>query len=62
MHQKNQLDYTCGISDDEILRRFKEAIRIEEETRDVLGLTQARYDSEKKKAYLLYPNGRKKYV
>ena len=62
MPKKNQLDYTCGISDDEILRRFKEAIRIDEETRDVLGLPQARYDGIKKKAYLLYPNGRKKYV
>lgn len=62
MPKKNELDYTCGISDDEILRRFKEAIRIDEDMRNVQGIPQARYDSDKKKAYLLYPNGRKKYV
>ncbi len=56
------LKYTCGISDDELTRRFKESIRIDEEIRSVQGLPQARYDDELKKAYLEYPDGRRKYV
>ena len=62
MPEKNQLDYTCGLSDEEITRRFKEAIRIDEETRKIQGIPQAKYDDELKKAYLLYPNGRIEYV
>ena len=44
MPEKNQSDYTCGISDEEMTRRFKEAIRIDEEMRSVQGLQQARND------------------
>lgn len=62
MPEKNQLDFTCGLSDDEITRRFKEAIRIDEEIRAVQGIPQARYDEEKKCAYLEYADGRKEYV
>ena len=62
MPEKNQLDFTCGISDDEMTRRFKEAIRIDEEMRKVQGLPQARYDDIEKKAYLEYADGRKEYV
>ena len=60
--EKNQLDYTCGLSDEEITRRFKEAIRIDEEIRSILGLPQARYDDITKRAYLLYPDGRRQYI
>lgn len=60
--ETNQLDYTCGLSDDEILRRFKEAIRIAEEERRIMGIPQARYDAQTGKAYLEYPDGRKQYV
>ncbi len=45
----NELDSTCGISDDELTQRFKEAIRI-------------KYDDETKRAYLEYPDGRREYV
>ena len=62
MPEKNQLDYTCGISDEELTRRFKEAIRIDEDSRRVQGLPQARYDEENQRAYLEYPDGRKEYV
>ena len=62
MCEKNELDYTCGISDEEMTRRFKEAIRIDEEIRDIQGLPQPRYDSVTKRAYLEYPDGRKEYV
>ena len=59
---KNELDYTCGISDDELTERFKEAIRIDEEIRKIKGLPTSGYDAELKKAYILYPDGRKEYV
>ena len=62
MPEKNQLDYTCGISDEEMTRRFEESIRIDEEVRKVQGLPVARYDADEKKAYLLYPDGRIQYV
>ena len=35
MPEKNQLDYICGLSDEEITRRFREAIRIDEEIRTI---------------------------
>ena len=62
MPEKNQLDSMCGITDDELTRRFREAIRIDEEIRSIKGLPQARYDSMNKKAYLEYPDGRREYV
>ncbi len=31
----NELDSTCGISDDELTRRFKESIRIDDEIRRI---------------------------
>ena len=62
MTEKNQLDSTCGISDDELTRRFEESIRIDEEIKGVKGTPVARYDAKEKKAYLLYPDGRIQYV
>ena len=58
----NELDSTCGISDDELTQRFKESIRIDDEIRKIKGLPVARYDDEKKQAYLEYPDGRREYV
>lgn len=62
INEVNELDYTCGLSDEEILRRFKEAIRLDEKARRIQGFPQARYDARSKKAYLLYPDGRREYV
>ncbi len=56
------MDFTCGISDDEMTRRFKEAIRLDEEKRDIQGIPQPKYDGKNNKAYLLYPDGRIEYV
>ncbi len=58
----NELDSTCGISDEELTERFKASIRIDDEIRKIKGLPVARYDDELKKAYLEYPDGRRKYV
>ncbi len=50
MREKNELDYTCGISDDELNERFKESIRIDEEIRRIKGLPTSGYDKDKGKA------------
>lgn len=60
--EKNELDYTCGISDDELTHRFIESVRIDEEIRKIKGLPTSGYDADLRKAYLLYPDGRKEYV
>ena len=60
--EKNELDYTCGISDDELTQRFIESVRIDEEIRRIKGLPTSGYDADLKKAYLIYPDGRKEYV
>lgn len=58
----NELDSTCGISDEELTKRFKESIRIDNEIRRIKGLPEAKYDAKTKKAYLEYPDGRRVYV
>ena len=58
----NELDSTCGISDDELTERFKESIRIDDEIRRIKGLPVAIYDDETRRAYLEYPDGRREYV
>ena len=58
----NELDSTCGISDEEMTRLFKESIRIDDEIRKIKGLPVARYDRVTKSAYLEYPDGRREYV
>lgn len=62
MEETNELDSTCGISDEELTERFKASIRIDDEIRKIKGLPVARYDDESKKAYLEYPDGRREYV
>lgn len=59
---KNELDYTCGISDDELTKRFEESIRIDNEIRRIKGLPVAGYDKESKRAYIEYPDGRREYA
>ena len=58
----NELDSTCGISDDDLTKLFKESIRIDDEIRKIKGLPVARYDDNLKKPYLEYPDGRREYV
>lgn len=62
MDELNELDSTCGISDEELTERFKEAIRIDNEIKKIKGVPIAGYDKEKKAAYLEYPDGRRKYA
>ena len=58
----NDLDHTCGISDEKLTELFKESIRIDDEIRKIKGLPVARYDDETERAYLEYPDGRIEYV
>ena len=59
---ENELDAMCGISEDELTKRFIEAVRIENEIKKAMGTPIACYDSENKSAYLIYADGTKKYV
>ncbi len=58
----NELDSTCGLSDDELTERFKEAICIDNEIKRIKGVPIAGYDLEKKLAYHEYPDGRREYA
>lgn len=62
MSEKNELDSMCGITDDELTERFKEAIRIDNEIKKIKGVPIAGYDTEKKLAFLEYPDGRREYA
>lgn len=57
----NELDFTCGLSDEELTVRFRESIRIDNEVRKIKGLPVAGYDDETQKTYLEYPDGRRVY-
>lgn len=58
----NELDSMCGITDEEMTERFKEAIRIDNEIKRAKGAPIAGYDKETKRAYLEYSDGRREYV
>ena len=62
MAETNELDFTFGISDEELTERFRAAIRIDNEIRRIKGPPIAGYEGETKRAYLEYPAGRREYV
>ncbi|MGN0474944.1 MAG: hypothetical protein ACI4IJ_07645 [Acutalibacteraceae bacterium] len=62
LEETNELDSMCGISDDELTRRFIEAVRIENEIKRIKGVPIAGYDMKRKAAYLEYPDGSRKYA
>ncbi len=57
----NELDSTCGVDDDELIRRFRETIRQENEANQSQGLPVTGYDRERKASYIEYPDGRREY-
>lgn len=59
---ENELDSMCGISDEELTKRFKESIRIDQQIAKIKGAPIAKYDEEKQRAYLEYPDGSRKYA
>ena len=44
MDERNELDSTCGVSVDELTKRFVEAVRIENEIKKIKGLPISKYD------------------
>ena len=60
--EENDLDITCGMTDDEMTERFIAAVRIADEIKRIKGVPIARYDKERKKPYLEYPDGRIEYA
>ena len=62
MNGENAIDSTCGVSDDELTKRFVEVIRIDNEIKKIKGVSIQKYDHEKKQPYLEYPNDRRKYA
>ena len=60
--QNNDYDYTCGVSDDELSYRFKEAVKIEDRIRKIKGLPVSKYDFEKNAPYIEYSDGRRVYA
>ena len=48
----NELDSTCGVTDDELVKRFREAIAKENEESRNSGLSVTGYDHEKKASYI----------
>ncbi len=61
MDEINELDSTCGVPDDELTKRFIEAVRIENEIKKIKGLPISKYDFEENRSYIEYPDGRKVY-
>lgn len=62
MNEENELDSTCGISDEELTIRFNEAIRLENEYSRAKGVPIVRYDSERRQVYFENPDGTIKYA
>ena len=62
MAEANELDSMCGVSDDELTERFKEAVRIDNRIKEIMGVPIPCYDAKEKAAYLQYPDGGREYV
>jgi hypothetical protein len=62
MVEENNPDVTAGMTDEEMDYRFHEAIRLANEEKIAKGVPLPKYDLETRRAYLLYPDGKKVYV
>lgn len=58
---EDDFDYEFGISEEEQIFRFREAIRLAKEKSRIMGKTTCEYDRERGKPYLLYPDGHREY-
>lgn len=56
-----EYDEEFDMTEDEVMFRFNEAVRIAKEISRIKKNPTCEYDEEKKMAYLLYPDGRKEY-
>jgi len=62
MCETNDPDLTCGLTDEELTYRFREAVRIENEIKRIKELPISKYDFEKNAPYIEYPDGRRVYA
>ena len=62
LQESNELDSTCGISDEELTERFKASIKIDQDICKIKGLPIAGYDDELNCPYIEYPDGKREYV
>ena len=62
MNEENELDSTCGVSDKEMTYRFQQGVKIENEIKQLKGIPIAGYDTDKKQAFLEYPDGHREYA
>ncbi len=59
---KDDADNVCGLTDEELDRRFQEALRIANEIKKSKGVPIAKYDLERREPYLAYPDGSREYA
>ena len=57
-----ELDAMDGVTDDEMTRRFRMAVRIAVLSKKVKRVPIARFDEESNQAYLEYPDGHREYA
>lgn len=57
-----ELDMFCGIRDDELTERFRQAVELANMEKRIKGVPIAGYDSKNKRAFLEYPDGSRKFV
>lgn len=57
-----ELDVFCGIRDDELTERFRQAVELANLEKRIKGIPIAGYDLKNKRAFLEYPDGSRKYV
>jgi len=58
----NELDSTCGISDEELTRRFVEGVRIENEISKIKGDPIQKWDEKANRPYIEYADGSREYA
>ena len=62
MHEENAIDSTCSVSNDELTKRFVEAIRIDNEIKKIKGVPIQKYDHDKETTVFGVSERSKKYV
>ena len=60
--EENDLDITCGMTDDEMKKILIEEKRMENKIKHIKVVPIERYKKKKKKPYFEYPDGRKEYA
>ena len=55
-------DRMFGLTDEELDKRFREAVRLADEAKLAMGVPLPRFDAKTRRAYLLYADGTKEYV